>query len=49
MKWHVIHSMRVPILNQYPSPDPVVAYTTGAYALVFLGVWERIQFIYFQF
>jgi alginate O-acetyltransferase complex protein AlgI len=25
------------------------AYTIGVYALVFFGVWERIQFIYFQF
>lgn len=25
------------------------AYATGFYALVFFGVWEQIQFIYFQF
>lgn len=25
------------------------AYTTGAYSLVFFGVWGQIQFIYFQF
>ena len=25
------------------------AYTVGLYSLVFFGVWERIQFIYFQF
>lgn len=24
-------------------------YTAGVYALVFFGIWERIQFIYFQF
>ena len=25
------------------------AYAVGLYSLVFFGVWERIQFIYFQF
>lgn len=32
-----------------PRPLRWVAYVAGAYALVFFGIWEQVEFIYFQF
>ena len=40
-----------PLIQQYWSRRPVrwTCYTMAFYFIIFFGVFERVQFIYFQF